>query len=50
MTKDGGLSFQTQLKIEFSPPNNGSQKCLEKSLLGMVTEKSCSLAEQVDLS
>ena len=32
MVIDGGLSFETQLKIEFSPPNNGSKKCLEKSL------------------
>ena len=29
MIKDGGLSFETQLKIEFLPPNNGSKKCLE---------------------
>ena len=28
MIKDGGLS----LKVEFLPPNNGSKKCLEKSL------------------
>ena len=26
------ISFETQLKIEFLPPNNGSEKCLEKSL------------------
>ena len=32
MIKDGGLSFGTQLKIEVLPPNNGSKKCLEKSL------------------
>ena len=25
MLKDGGLSFETQLKIEFLPPNNGSK-------------------------
>ena len=31
MIKDGGLSFETQLKIEFLPPN---KKCLEKSLTG----------------
>ena len=24
MIKDGGLSFETQLKIELLPPNNGS--------------------------
>ena len=30
--KDGRLSFETQLKIEFVPHNNGSKKCLEKSL------------------
>ena len=24
MIKDGGLSFETQLKIEVLPPNNGS--------------------------
>ena len=30
MIKDGGgLSFETQLKIEFLPPNNGSKKCLK---------------------
>ena len=23
MIKDGGLTFETQLKIEFLPPNNG---------------------------
>ena len=32
MIKDGGLSFETQLKIEFLPLNNGSKKCLENSL------------------
>ena len=32
MIKDGELSFETRLKIEFLPPNNGSKKCLEKSL------------------
>ena len=32
MIKDRGLSFETQLKIEFLPPHNGSKKCLEKSL------------------
>ena len=32
MVKDGGLSFETQMKIEFLPPHNGSKKCLEKSL------------------
>ena len=32
MVKDGGLSFETQLKIEFLPPNNSIKKCLEKSL------------------
>ena len=26
------MSFETQLKIKFSPTNNGSRKCLEKSL------------------
>ena len=31
MIKDGELSFETRLKIEFLPPNNGSKKCLEKS-------------------
>ena len=31
MIKDGGLNFDTQSKIEFLPPNNGSKKCLEKS-------------------
>ena len=44
MKRDGGLSFETQLKIEFLPPNNGSKKCLEKSLLAglfaMLTESS----------
>ena len=32
MIKNGGLSFKTQLKVEFLPRNNGSKKCLEKSL------------------
>ena len=32
MIKDGGLSFKTQLKIEFLPPNNGGKKFLEKSM------------------
>ena len=32
MIKDGELNFETQLKIEFLPPNNGSRKCFEKSL------------------
>ena len=31
MIKDGGLSFEFQLNIDFLPPNNGSKKCLEKS-------------------
>ena len=31
--KDGRLSFETQLKIEFLPLNNGSKKCLEKTLM-----------------
>ena len=29
--KDGRLSFETQLKIAFLPPNNGSKKSLKKS-------------------
>ena len=33
MIKDKGLSFETQLKIEFLPPNNGRKKFLVKSLL-----------------
>ena len=33
MINDGGLTFGTQLKIEFLPPNNSSKKCLEKSQL-----------------
>ena len=33
MTKNGGLSFETQLKIEFLPPNNGCKQCLEKFLV-----------------
>ena len=32
MIKDEGLSFETQLKIEFLPPSNGSKKCLEKPM------------------
>ena len=32
MIKDGGLSFETQLKIEFLPLNNDIRKCLEKYL------------------
>ena len=35
MIKDRELSFETQLKIEFLPPNNGSKKCLEKSLVNI---------------
>ena len=31
MIKDGGLSFENQLKL-FLLPNNDSKKCLEKSL------------------
>ena len=30
--KDGGLSFETQLKIEFLPQSRGSKKCLGKPL------------------
>ena len=33
MIKDGELIFQTQLKPEFLPPNDGSKKCSEKSLM-----------------
>ena len=33
MIKDGGLSFETQLKIEFLSLNNVSKKCLEKFLV-----------------
>ena len=29
MIKDGGLSFETQLKIEFLPLNNGSKKSMQ---------------------
>ena len=29
MIKDGGLTFETQLKIKFLPPNKCSKKCLE---------------------
>ena len=36
--KDGRLSFKTQLKIEFLLPNNGSEKCLEKSLISSFGE------------
>ena len=34
MLKAGGLSFETQMKIEFLPLNNTTavKKCLEKSL------------------
>ena len=31
MIKDGGLSFETQLKIEILPPHNGSKKMLGKN-------------------
>ena len=31
---DGKLNFETQLKIEFLPLNNGSKKCLDKFLEG----------------
>ena len=30
MIKHGGLSFETQLKIEFLPPHNGGNKILGK--------------------
>ena len=40
MIKERGLSFETQLKIEFLPPNNDSKKCLEKSLLSQILKKS----------
>ena len=33
MKQDRGMSFKNQLKIEFLLPNNGSKKCLEKSLI-----------------
>ena len=33
MIKDGGLSFETKSKIEFLQPNNGSKKCVEKSVM-----------------
>ena len=39
MIKEGGLSFKTQFKIEFLPPNNGSKKCLKKSLLILTKSK-----------
>ena len=39
MIKDEGLSFKTQLKIEILPPNKGSKKCLEKSLLCKFCDK-----------
>lgn len=32
------LNFITQLKIEFLLPNNGSEKCLEKSLISSFGE------------
>ena len=41
MIKDGGLSFETQLKIGFLSPNNGSKKCWEKSLLSILTNFKC---------
>ena len=31
MTKEGGLSFETQLKIEFLQPNNNTKKMLRKT-------------------
>ena len=31
MIKDGGLSFETQLKIEILPPHNGSKKMFGKN-------------------
>ena len=34
MIKDGGLSFETQLEIEFLPPHNDSKK-----MLGKITEE-----------
>ena len=38
MIKDG-LSFETQLKIEFLPLNKGSKLCVEKSLISMEFRK-----------
>ena len=38
--KNGRLSFETQLKIEFLLPNNGSKKRLEKSLINQILERS----------
>ena len=38
MIKDGGLSFKTQLKIEFLPQNNSSKICLEKSLVRLIEQ------------
>ena len=32
MIKDGGLSFETQLKIVFLPPNNGSKNAEKNPL------------------
>ena len=39
MIKDGQLSFETQLKIEFLPLNDGNKKCLKKSLLSQILKK-----------
>ena len=33
MIQYGGLSFRTQLKIEFLPPNDGGKNAWKKSLI-----------------
>ena len=45
MVKDRGLNFETQLKIEFLPPHNGSKKCWEKSLLTKFINYICKFME-----
>ena len=47
MIKDGGLTFETQLKIEFLPLYNGSKKCLGKSLLSFADETSTTFITEI---
>ena len=43
--KDGRFRFETQLKIEFLPPNNSSKKCIEKFMFSL---RNCKLWELIN--
>ena len=49
MKKDGGLSFETQLKIKFLPLNNVGKKCLEKSLPRETSSRGSYRSQQFNL-